>query len=143
MSKISKLNYPIWASSVFFVLNIFMKFLESYFLLKTCLIKIDHWNSNCNRPLTYSTLAKLFPANQSNITSGLESKVFEFLNANGYINCGLNLSSRNDFRRKTQIKNVKTIVIGAGLSGLMAANHLKRYGIQVKIIEAKVFIVDC
>ena len=68
-------------------------------------------------------------------------EVFKFLDMNGIINFGK--TDRTILKRNLLSKISKVIIIGAGISGLAAAQHLLSHNFDVEIIESKVFDLIC
>merc|ERR1719414_2919113 len=89
------------------------------------------WLSNPKIQLTKEdAIAKL--EKPLNSEKNLACRVHAFLERQGYVNFGIYKRLRN-----IQQKSVKVVVIGAGVSGLAAAQQLKSFGIEVIVLEAR------
>jgi len=67
-----------------------------------------------------------------NSDRNLSYRIHGFLERQGYINFGIYKRVR-----AIQQKSVKVVVIGAGVSGLAAAQQLKSFGMEVVVLEAR------
>ncbi|MES1903264.1 MAG: Lysine-specific histone demethylase 1A, partial [Paramarteilia canceri] len=65
----------------------------------------------------------------------LTKECFKFLDKNAYINFGL--ISQENYSDVKSSQRPRVLVLGSGLSGLLAAKHLQRHNFQVTILEAK------
>lgn len=90
------------------------------------------WLENVRQQLTYDFILKNIEK-PFELDGILIKRIFIFLERYGYINYGI-------FKKLQEIKekrNEKIIVIGAGISGLIAAQKLQSFGFEVLILESR------
>lgn len=67
----------------------------------------------------------------------LVSRIFHFLERNGYVNFGTFSITKPLFEADKNVKRPTVAIIGAGIAGLIAARQLKYFGFDVVVIEAR------
>ncbi|CRK86703.1 CLUMA_CG000536, isoform A [Clunio marinus] len=90
------------------------------------------WLENVKHQLTYEFVLKNIEK-PFDMRPKLIERIFLFLDRYGYINYGI-------FQKVQEIKEKrreKIIIIGAGISGLMAAQKLQSFGFEVLILESR------
>lgn len=90
------------------------------------------WLENVKQQLTYDFILKNIEK-PFDIQPALLKRIYLFLERYGYINFGI-------FEKIQQVKEKrreKIIIIGAGISGLIAAQKLMSFGFEVLIFEAR------
>lgn len=90
------------------------------------------WLENVKQQLTYDFIMKNIEK-PLDMTPELIKRIFLFLERYGYINFGV-------FEQIQEVKEKrpeKILVIGAGISGLIAAKKLQSFGFEVMILEAR------
>lgn len=90
------------------------------------------WLENVKQQLTYDFIMKNIEL-PFNMQPNLVKRIYLFLERYGYINFGIfkKLEEMKEKRRE------KIVVIGAGISGLIAAQKLQSFGFEVLILEAR------
>lgn len=90
------------------------------------------WLQDVKKQVTFDYVLKSIEK-PFDLSAKLIKRIFMFLERYGYINYGI-------FERVQEIKEKrkeKVIVIGAGISGLVAAQQLQSFGFEVVVIEAR------
>ncbi|CAG7784750.1 unnamed protein product [Allacma fusca] len=101
-----------------------------YLYLRNRILQL--WLENPKKELTIQGVwAKLEPPYDTD--KKIVFRVHEYLNRHGYINFGVFELSGNPIEKKP----VRVIVIGAGVAGLAAAQQMKRFGMEVIVLESR------
>eukprot|EP00808_Paulinella_micropora_P006831 g75368.t1 len=106
--------------------------LYEYFQCRNLILYM--WRKNV---LAFLPLKKVLPRIQKKFLKQA-TVIYEFLNQYGYINTGLSSVIRaKKSKSARKRRRLRVVVIGAGASGLAAANQLTRFGHAVTMLEAR------
>ncbi|CAL8103915.1 unnamed protein product [Orchesella dallaii] len=93
---------------------------------------LQMWLENPKLELTLEAVWKMLEP-PYNTDQRLVARVYAYLDRHGFINFGL----FQQVSPPAKSKGKKIVIIGAGVSGLAAAQQLKRFGFEVIVIEAR------
>ncbi|XP_063902569.1 lysine-specific histone demethylase 1A-like [Zophobas morio] len=103
---------------------------DLYLDVRNHLIRL--WYHNVASRLEWNDVKRGIPV----VFRDLASKVFEFLEIEGFINFGVLPLRRNVISvPRSSLRKKKVIVVGAGISGLVASRHLQTFGFEVLLLE--------
>ena len=90
------------------------------------------WLENVKQQLTFEFILKNIEK-PIDLQPSLIKRIFLFLDRYGYINFGVFQRTQEPSQKRRE----KVIVIGAGISGLIAAQKLQSFGFEVLILESR------
>lgn len=123
-------RYEVVAFPEFGTKNVTVVERRMYLNIRNRILKM--WLENVKQQLTYEFIMKNIEK-PFDMKPSLIKRIYLFLERYGYINFGI-FEKIRDIKEK---RNEKIIVIGAGISGLIAAQKLQSFGFEVLILESR------